>query len=60
LDKALGLFLGLAEGLVLVGFVVFFSATSAFVDVQDLLGGSVVDPVITPLVVTVRRRSSRS
>lgn len=52
LDKALGLFLGLAEGLVLVGFVVFLLRNQRFVDVRDLLGGSVVARVITPLVVT--------
>jgi membrane protein required for colicin V production len=43
LNKALGFFFGIAEGLVIVGFVLFLLHAQPWIDVTDLLNGSFFD-----------------
>ena len=53
LDKALGLFLGLVEGLALAALIVFVIRLQPVVDLSDVLAGSVSVRVLDPLVAFV-------
>ncbi|MCL1817342.1 MAG: CvpA family protein [Spirochaetaceae bacterium] len=50
LDKALGLFLGLIEGLALAALIVFVLRLQPLVDLRDVLAGSLSVRVLDPLV----------
>ena len=53
LDKALGLFLGLVEGLALAALIVFVLRLQPLVDMQDVLAGSLSVRVLDTLVAFV-------
>ena len=50
LDKALGLFLGFVEGVIVAGFFIFLLSLQPFFDLSGPLGNSLVVRFITPLV----------
>jgi membrane protein required for colicin V production len=51
LNKALGFFFGIAEGLVIVGFVLFLLHAQPWIDVTDLLNGSFFDSLFSSITV---------
>ena len=53
LDKALGFFLGLVEGLALAALVVFVLRLQPLVDLHDVLAGSLSVRILDPLVAFV-------
>ncbi len=55
LDRALGLFLGLAEGLLLVGVLLFLLNWLPFVDTRGLLRGSLFARFLSPLLPSPER-----
>ena len=55
LDKALGFFLGLIEGIALVAVVIFILRLQPVFDVKSMLAGSLCVRMIDPLVVFVLR-----
>jgi membrane protein required for colicin V production len=50
LDRALGLFLGLGEGVLLVGIILFLLNWQPFFEVDQLLGSSVFAQLLFPLL----------
>lgn len=50
LDRALGVFLGIAEGLVLVAVILMFLRAQKWFDAGALLEGSLIDRLLGPLV----------
>ncbi len=55
LDRAIGLFLGLAEGLLLVGVLLFLLNWLPFVDTRGLLRGSLFARFLSPLLPSPER-----
>ena len=52
LDKSLGFFLGIAEGFLVVGLILFLLHSQRFFDIQPVLGNSFFEKLISPLFVT--------
>lgn len=50
LDRALGVFLGIAEGVVLVAVIIMFLRAQKWFDAGVLLDGSLIDRLVGPLV----------
>ncbi|MDR1625183.1 MAG: CvpA family protein, partial [Spirochaetia bacterium] len=55
LDKALGLFLGLVEGVALAALVIFLLRLQPVFDLQGILAGSLCVKILDPLLVLVVR-----
>jgi membrane protein required for colicin V production len=55
LDQAIGLFLGLAEGLLLVGVMLFLLNWQPFFDTRRLLGDSLFVRILSPLLPSPER-----
>ena len=53
LDKALGIFLGLVEGLALAALIIFVLRLQPLVDMEDALAGSLAVRILDPLVAFV-------
>ncbi len=53
LDKSLGFFLGIAEGFLVVGLILFLLHSQRFFDIRPVLDASFFEKLISPLFVTV-------
>ena len=52
LDKSLGFFLGIAEGFLVVGLILFLLHSQRFFDIRPVLDASFFEKLISPLFVT--------
>ena len=53
LDKSLGFFLGIAEGFLVVGLILFLLHSQRFFDIRPVLDASFFEKLISPLFMTV-------
>ncbi len=53
LDKSLGFFLGIGEGFLVVGLILFLLHSQRFFEIQPVLSDSFFDKLISPLFMTI-------